>query len=56
MSLGIFAHIKELGIQSFGVARKDRTEKLEKKFLVCNAVRLVRELALCFLCQGPQGV
>ena len=38
MSLGIFAHVKELGIQSFGVARKDSNRKIGKEILglQCN--------------------
>ena len=33
MSSGISAHVKELGIQSFGVARKDSDGKIEKEIV-----------------------
>ena len=33
MSSGISAHVKELGIQSFGVARKDSNGKIEKEII-----------------------
>lgn len=55
MSVGISALVKELHSE-LGLSRKDSNGNIEKEIAGLQCSEAGQEMALCFLCQGPQGI